>query len=96
MTERQYDVHELFFHVNARPNESSTNECFVPAISHNNRRHMHEQYYSQRARGEYCAVAGAVAVAYALFTFVLVVFHFALCKMLSSTNRCIEVSVLQP
>lgn len=83
--------------MHARSNESSTNECFVPAISHDYKLRVHVWHsnVADKLAGEYCAIAVAEASS-VLFTLVLVVFHFAVDKMLSSTNCHIDVSVMWP
>lgn len=81
--------------VHARPNESSTDECFVPAISHNHERCVliSHSNVADKLVGEYCGLAVAPSV---LFALVLVVFHVAVDKMWPSTNCSIDVSVTWP
>lgn len=57
------EVYELFFCVHARPDESSTNECFVPAISHDYKLRVHVSHsnVADKLAGEYCAIAVAEA-----------------------------------
>lgn len=81
--------------MHARPNESSTNKCFVPAISHGHKLRAHVSHSNVAAKlaGEYRAIAVAEASS-VLFTLVLVVCHVAVDKVLSSTNCHIGVSVM--
>lgn len=59
--------------VHARPNESSTDECFVPAVSHSHELRVHVSRSNVAAKlvGEYCglAMAKVSSVLFALFCF---------------------------
>lgn len=83
--------------VHARLNESSTDECFVPAISCNHELCVHVSYsnVANKLAGEYfsLAVAGEPS---ALFALVLLVLNVAVDTMQSFTNCHIGVSAMWP